>query len=89
MHSKNNLPKLKNGAYVINLDHSKNTGTHWVVIFAKKDEVIYFDSFGVQHIPKEIMEKIENKNIKTSIFRIQDNNSKMCGYFIYWIYVAR
>ena len=89
VHSKNNLPKLKNGAYVINLDHSKNTGTHWVVIFAKKDEVIYFDSFGVQHIPKEIMEKIENKNIKTSIFRIQDNNSKMCGYFIYWIYVAR
>ena len=86
VYSRNNLPKLKKGAYVINLDHSKNTGTHWVVIFVKEDEVIYFDSFGVEYTPKEIMQKIEqsslgNKNIKTSIFRIQDNNSAMCGYF--------
>ena len=48
--------------------------------------MIYFDSFGVEHIPKEIMEKIEhsflgNKNIKTIIFRIQDYNRIMCGYF--------
>ena len=55
--SRNNLPKLKNGAYVINLDHSENTGTHWVVIFLKKDEVIYFDSFGVEYIPKELMKR--------------------------------
>ena len=86
VYSRNNLPKSKNGAYVINLDHSENTGTHWVVIFLKEDEVIYSDSFGVEYIPKEIMEKIEhsflgNKNIKTSIFRIQDYNSIMCGYF--------
>ena len=47
----------------------------------KKDEAIYFDSFGVEYIPKEIMERIKNKKIKTSIFRIQDNNSIMCGYF--------
>ena len=49
--------------------------------FCKKGEVIYFDSFGVEHIPKEIMEKIGNKNIETSIFRIQDYNSIMCGCF--------
>ena len=84
--SRNNLPKLKNGAYVINLDHNEDTGTHWVVIFVKKYEGIYFDSFGVEYIPKEIMEKTEhgslgNKNIKTSIFRIQDKNSIICGYF--------
>ena len=79
--SRNNLLKLKNGAYVINVDHSENTGTHWVVIFAKSNEVIYFDSFGVEYIPKEITKKIGNKNIKTSIFRIQDNSSTMCGYF--------
>ena len=83
---RNNLPNLKNGAYVINLNHSKNTGTHWVVIFVKENEVIYFDTFGVEYIPKEIMKSIEhsclgNKNIKTSLFRIQDNNSIMCGYF--------
>ena len=53
--SRNNLPKKnKKGAYVINLDEYKNTGTHWVVLFVKRDEVIYFDSFGVEHIPKEI-----------------------------------
>ena len=81
--SGNNLPKLKNGAYIINLDHSQNTGTHWIVVIVKSDEVIYFDSFGVEYIPKEIMERIKHssKIIKTSIFRIQDNNSIMCGYF--------
>ena len=47
----------------------------------KKDEVFYFDSFGVEYILKEIMERIGNKNIKISIFRTQDNNSIMCGYF--------
>ena len=44
--------KLKNVAYVINLDHSENTGTHWVVIFMNSHEVIYFDSFGVEYFPK-------------------------------------
>ena len=74
--SRNSLPNLKNGAYVINLDYSKNTGTHWVVIFAKSNQVIYFDSFGVEYIPREIMERtehvsLENKSIKMSIFKIQ------------------
>ena len=36
VYSRNNLPNLKKGAYIINLNHSKNTGTHWVVIFVKK-----------------------------------------------------
>ena len=74
---------MKKGAYVINLDHSKNEGTHWIVIFIKSNEVIYFDSFGVEHLPEEIIKSIEsaNKNIKSNIFRIQGYNSIMCGYF--------
>ena len=44
-------------------------------------DVIYFDSFGVEHIPKEIKTFISNKNIKTNIFRIQAYDSVMCGYF--------
>ena len=81
VYSRNKLSKLKKGAYVINLDHSKNTGTHSVVIFVKLNEVIYCDSFGVEYIPEEILKFIGNKNIKTNIFRIQDYNSIMCGYF--------
>ena len=44
------------------------------------DNVIYFNSFGVEHIPKEIRAFINNKNIKTNIFRIQAYDSIMCGY---------
>ena len=43
--------------------------------------ITYFDSFGVEHILKEIKTFIENKNIKTNIFRIQTYDSIMCGYF--------
>ena len=43
--------------------------------------ITYFDSFGVEHIPKEIKKFIKNKNIKTNIFRIQAYDSIMCGYF--------
>ena len=46
-----------------------------------RDEVIYFDSFGAEHIPKEMKEFIGNKNIKANIYRIQANDSVMCGYF--------
>ena len=45
------------------------------------NDVIYFDSFGVEHIPKEIIRFIGNKNIKTNIFRIQVYDSIMCGCF--------
>ena len=46
-----------------------------------RDEVIYFDSFDVEHVPQEIKKFIGNKNIKAKIFRVQVNNSVMCGYF--------
>ena len=55
VYSRDNLLKItKKGAYVINLDEYKNTGTHWIALFVKTNEVIYFDSFGIEHIPKEI-----------------------------------
>ena len=43
------------------------------------NDVTYFDSFGVEHIPKEIKTFIKNKNIKTNIFKIQAYNSVICG----------
>ena len=56
VYSRNNLPnKIKKGAYVINLDEYENTGTHWVSLFVKPKYTVYFDSFGVEHIPKELL----------------------------------
>ena len=76
------LKKIKNGACVINLDEYADVGTHWIALYVKNNEVIYFDSFGVEHVPKEILViSIGHKNIKTNIFRIQADNSIMCGYF--------
>ena len=49
--------------------------------FVKKNEIIYFDSFGVEHIPEQIKELTGNENIKAHIFRVQANNSIMSGYF--------
>ena len=43
--------------------------------------MVYFDSFGVEYIPEEIKEIIGNKNAKANIFRVQENDSRMCGYF--------
>ena len=82
VYSRDNLPKtIKDGAYVINLDEYSDIGTHWVALYVKNNDVTYFDSFGVEHIPKEIKTFISNKNIKTNIFRIQAYDSTMCRYF--------
>ena len=82
VYSRDNLPKkIRDGAYVINLDEYSDIGTHWVALYVNNKEITYFDSFGVEHIPKEIKEFISNKNIKTNIFRIQAYDSVMCGYF--------
>ena len=56
-------------------------GTHWIALYVSNNGVIYFDSFGVEHVPKVIERFIGNKNIKTNIFRTQANNSIICGYF--------
>ena len=90
VYSRDNLPKItEKGAYEINLDEYKNTDTHWIALFVKTNEVIYFDSFGIEHIPKEINKFIDNdttkssssERIKSNIFRIQAYDSIMCGYF--------
>ena len=47
VYSKNNLPK-------INLDEFKSIGIHWIALYVNAENVTYFDSFGVEHIPKEI-----------------------------------
>ena len=80
--SRNNLPKkIKDGAYVINLDGYADVCTHWIALFCNRNEMVYFDSFGVEHVPEEIKKFIGNKNIKANIFRVHVSDSVMCGYF--------
>ena len=57
VYSRDNLPKIKDGAHVINLDEYLNIGTHWVALWVdNSNNVTYFDFFGVEHIPKKIKE---------------------------------
>ena len=80
--SRDNLSKkIKNGAYVINLDEYADVGIHQISWQEEDNEIIYFDSSAIEHVPKEIKKFIGHKNIKIDISRIQANNSIMCGYF--------
>ena len=91
VYSRDNLPKIKDGAYVINLDEYSDIRTHWVASYiggaSPKDirnnnNAIYFDSFRAEHIPKEIKAFINHPSYKkTNIFRIRAYDSIMCGYF--------
>ena len=80
--SRDNLPdKIKDGAYVVNLDEYSDNGTHWIALYVNNKTATYFDSFGIEHISKEVKRFVNNKNIIANIFRIQAYNSVMCGYF--------
>ena len=92
VYSRDNLPRIKDGAYVINLDKYFDIGTHWIALYMQNNNVTYFDSFGVEHIPKQIKpfnnnnnnnsnSNNNNKNITKNIFRMQAYDSIMCGYF--------
>ena len=65
--------------YVVNLDEYSDISIHWISLYVKNNDIIYFDSFGVEHIPKEIIKFIGNpspssslnKNTIANIFRMQ------------------
>ena len=82
VYSRDNLPaKIKDGAYVINLDEYSDIGTHWIALYVNNKTVTYFYSFGIEHIPRKVKKIIGNKNIVTNIYRIQNYDSVMYGYF--------
>ena len=82
VYSRDSLPKIKDGVYVINLDEYSDIGTHWVALYAVNNNITYFDSFVVEHIPKEIKAFIDcSLSTTTNIFRIQACDSIMCRSF--------
>ena len=54
VYSRNNLPKVKDEAFVTNLDEYKSIETHWIALYMNAENVTYFNSFGIEHIPNEI-----------------------------------
>ena len=73
--------KIKDGAYVKNLDDKNSKGTNWVSLFTDRNTAVYFDSFEVIYISLEVLKKIRDKSVTHNISRIQDNESIMCGFY--------
>ena len=65
-----------------NLDEYSDVGTHWIALYVLNYNVTYFDSFGVEHYPKEIKKFIDKLLVVKKFFRIQAHDSVMCRYFV-------
>ena len=76
---RNNLYRIKDGAYVINFDDESSIGTQWVPLFIDRITSVYFDSFGIEYIPQELLNKIIYKSITHNVFRIQE--------WIYYVWI--
>ena len=78
---KKQLPRTKDGVYVIDLDDKDSKGTHWFPLFIDRNTALYFDSFRTEYIPLEVLNKIRDKSITYNLFRIQDDESIICGFY--------
>ena len=82
VYSRNKLPKkINDGPCIINLDEYAEVGRHWIALCCRRSETVYFNSFGVEHVPEETKKFIGIKNLIANILRVQANNSIICGYF--------
>ena len=61
VYSTNNLPKIKDGAYIINLDEYESIGTHWIALFVNDNNVTYFDNFELNIFQKKLENSLEIK----------------------------
>ena len=81
VYSKNNIAKIKDGAYVVNFDESRSIRTHWIALYTNVNNLIHFDSCGIEYIPQKLNKFIGNKTVITNICRIQAHDSIMRGCF--------
>ena len=86
VYSRDNLPRLKESFYIVNLDDKGGPGTHWVVVYNLGKNCIYFDSFGVSP-PEEVLDKMREtgKQLVMNSYRIQDLASINCGFYCIYI----
>ena len=64
IYSRNNLPKIKEATYVINLDEYKSIVTYWIALYANAENLTYFDSFGLDIFKKKFENSLEIKNLQ-------------------------
>ena len=76
--SKNNLPRIKDGAFVINLNDKNSTGTHWVSLFIDKNLAICFDSFGIEYISLEVLNQKLEINLLLTIYLEYKKMNLLC-----------
>jgi len=84
--AKDNIPtRLPKGNYaiVINLDDSIGAGTHWVCLIQKTNSknLLYYDSFGVEHPPQQVIDIENRRGIVANNSQHQDIESILCGYY--------
>ena len=79
VYSRNNLFKIKNGTFIMNLDECESLETHRIILYVNAENITYFDSFRVEHILEEIRKF--KKNIIVNTYRMKAYHSVMCGYF--------
>lgn len=80
--NKNQLPRIKNKFYMVNMEDSGGGGTHWVMVYNRKPMCIYYDSFGL-HPPPDIEKFMKGSGKKSvmSDIQIQNIKSQACGYY--------
>ena len=84
--SRDILPRIEDGAHVINLDDKQSKGTQWVSLFTDWYTAVYFYFFGIEYFPQDVLNKTKDKCITHNVSRIQSDDSIMCGfYFIAFI----
>ena len=81
-YSKDQIPLIENNkSLIFNLENSDQSGSHWVALSRKNNDIFIFDNFGIGDIPNKLYKLYKNYNIITNIYRIQDINSNLCGLF--------
>ena len=81
-YSKDQIPLIENNkSLIFNLENSDQSGSHWVSLSRKNDDIFIFDSFGIGDIPNKLYKIYKIYNIIINIYRIQDINSNLCGMF--------
>ena len=78
---KNDLTKIKDGAYLINLNACRSAWTHQIALYVNGDNVTFFDTFQVKFFPKKSKKIHRHQKYHKNIFVIRANYSAMCGCF--------